>query len=54
MGLPYMPITWGGARGVNVAAYMAVPCSVWDMSCKFYRLVDDYISIYNRYTFNQS
>ena len=30
MGLPYMPISWGGARGVNGAAYMAVPWSVWD------------------------
>ena len=23
MGLPYMPISWGGARGINGAAYMA-------------------------------
>ena len=29
MGPPYLPISWGGARGVNVYAYMAVPWSVW-------------------------
>ena len=28
MGLAYLPISWGGARGVNGAAYMAVPCVV--------------------------
>ena len=32
MGLPYLPISWDGARGVNGAAYMAVPWSVWDHS----------------------
>ena len=25
-----LPISWGGARGVNGAAYMAVPWSVWE------------------------
>ena len=25
MGLPYMPISWGGKLGVNGAVYMAVP-----------------------------
>ena len=27
----YMPISWGGARGVNAAAYIPVPWSVWDI-----------------------
>ena len=26
-----LPISWGGARGVNGAAYMAVPWNVWDI-----------------------
>ena len=30
MGLVDLPTHWGGARGVNGAAYMAVPWSVWD------------------------
>ena len=28
MGLPYVPISWGGWLGVNWSAYMAVPCVV--------------------------
>ena len=28
-----MPISWGGARGVSGAAYMAVPCVVSGFGC---------------------
>ena len=29
MGLPYMPISWGGARGVNVGKYRSPMGRVW-------------------------
>ena len=30
MGLPYMPISWGGARGFNVGSIYSTPmCRVW-------------------------
>ena len=31
IGLPYMPTNWGGAMGVNGAAYVAILWSVWDL-----------------------
>ena len=29
MGLPYMPISWGGAKGVNVGIYGSPMGRVW-------------------------
>ena len=49
--MPYMPISWGGARGVNGAAYMTDIGRVWDIQTKHHKTHDHVINIYpNRVT----
>ena len=50
LGLPHMPMSWGGGRGVNGAAYMAVPChcflSVVRILMFWHRCVSSVVVVY--------